>query len=80
MFVFLPCMLGSLFGYFLPPQVLEIQAIGAMNMAMDYTLRGSRSRFVQFLRKSALFNTFLFMVSSGMISRVLSRGLIRRYW
>lgn len=79
-FVFLPCMLGSLFGYFLPPHILELQSIGAVNMAMDFELRYSRSPLVQWLRRSKVVNTLLFMGSSGMIAYVLNQGLIRRYW
>lgn len=79
-FVFVPCFLGSIFCYFMPAHITEIQCIGAVNMVLDTLLRGSSSAVVQWCRKSTLVTTLVFMASTGGICHVLKKGLSRRYW
>ncbi|GAB0097663.1 hypothetical protein DMENIID0001_133280 [Sergentomyia squamirostris] len=79
-FVFVPCVAGSMFCYFLPPNIREMQSIGGFNMFLEFLIRTSKSKLVQKLKKSTLFAIFMFQVFGAAIAYVYKKSNIRKFW
>ncbi|XP_055687478.1 uncharacterized protein LOC129792437 [Lutzomyia longipalpis] len=79
-FVFVPCLTGSLFCHLLPKHVREMQAIGGFNMLIEYFIKSSKSNVVQTLKRSRIFATFFFQLFGATIAYVFKRSNVRKFW